>query len=121
NNHVSGLEEVPRAVAEALVLLAAPVAPPIAAELWERLGPSGGIAYADFPVAEDRYLVTPTATYPVHVHGHVRAAVEVRAEAGEEAVREAALADERVAANLAGKDVKKVIVIPGRMVSIVAK
>ncbi len=121
NNHVTGLDEVPRAVAEALVLMTAPVAPHIAEELWERLGHTGGIAYVDFPTAEDRYLVEATATYPVQVNGKVRGRIEVAADAGEDVVRQAALADERVAANLVGKDVKKVIVVPGRMVSIVAK
>lgn len=121
NNHLTGLEEVPRAAAEALVLMVAPVAPHIAEELWARLGHSDGVAYADFPAVEDRYLVEATATYPVQVNGKVRGRIEIGADAGEEAVREAALADEKVAANLAGKDVKKVIVVPGRMVSIVAK
>ncbi|GAB3238300.1 leucine--tRNA ligase [Glycomyces halotolerans] len=121
NNHVTGLEEVPRSVAEALVLMVAPVAPHIAEELWERLGHRGGVAYADFPVADERYLVEETATYPVQVNGKVRGRIEVASDAGEEVVREAALAEEKVAANLAGKEVKKVIVVPGRMVSIVAK
>src|SRR5690606_926777 len=114
NNHLTGLEEVPRAAAEALVLMVAPVAPHIAEELWARLGHSDGVAYADFPAVEDRYLVEATATYPVQVNGKVRGRIEIGADAGEEAVREAALADEKVAANLAGKDVKKVIVVPGR-------
>src|SRR5690606_12661690 len=113
NNHLTGLEEVPRAAAEALVLMVAPVAPHIAEELWARLGHSDGVAYADFPAVEDRYLVEATATYPVQVNGKVRGRIEIGADAGEEAVREAALADEKVAANLAGKDVKKVIVVPG--------
>ena len=121
NNHVTGLEPVPRAVAEALVKMTAPVAPHIAEELWQRLGHEGTIAYADFPVAEERYLVEETVTYPVQVNGKVRGRVEVAAGADEDAVRQAALAEEKVAANLVGKDVQKVIVVPGRMVSIVAR
>ncbi|WP_100444640.1 leucine--tRNA ligase [Glycomyces xiaoerkulensis] len=121
NNHVTGLDTVPRSVAEALVLMAAPVAPHIAEELWERLGHTGGIAYADFPVADDRYLVEETVTYPVQVNGKVRARIDIAADAAEEAVREAALAEGKVADNVAGKEVRKVIVVPGRMVSIVAK
>jgi leucyl-tRNA synthetase len=121
NNHVVGLEEVPRTVAEALVRMVAPIAPHIAEELWERLGHADSVAYADFPVADERYLVEDTVTYPVQINGKVRGRIEVAADASEEAVREAALAEEKVAANLAGKDVKKVIVVSGRMVSIVAK
>ncbi|MFG3341576.1 leucine--tRNA ligase [Glycomyces sp. NPDC048151] len=121
NNHLTGLNPVPREAAEALVAMAAPIAPHIAEELWERLGHKGGIAYVDFPVADERHLVEDTVTYPVQINGKVRGRVEVAAGADEEAVKAAALAEEKVAANLAGKDVKKVIVVAGKMVSIVAK
>ncbi|GAA1664479.1 leucine--tRNA ligase [Glycomyces endophyticus] len=121
NNHVTGLNPVPRAAAEALVAMVAPIAPHIAEELWERLGHTEGIAYVDFPVAEERYLVEDTVTYPVQINGKVRGRVEVAAGAAEDVVKAAALAEEKVAANLAGKDVKKVIVVAGKMVSIVAK
>ncbi|MFC3494299.1 leucine--tRNA ligase [Glycomyces rhizosphaerae] len=121
NNHLTGLAPVPREAAEALVLMVAPVAPHIAEELWARLGHQDGIAYADFPVVDERYLVEDTVTYPVQINGKVRGRIEVAADAGEEAVKAAALAEEKVAANLAGKDVKKVIVVAGKMVSIVAK
>ncbi|MDA1358771.1 leucine--tRNA ligase [Glycomyces luteolus] len=121
NNHLTGVNPVPREAAEALVAMAAPIAPHIAEELWERLGHEGGIAYVDFPVADERHLVEDTVTYPVQINGKVRGRVEVAADAGEEAVKAAALAEEKVAANLAGKDVKKVIVVAGKMVSIVAK
>ncbi|MQM26448.1 leucine--tRNA ligase [Glycomyces albidus] len=121
NNHLTGLDPVPREAAEALVAMVAPIAPHIAEELWERLGRTGGIAYVDFPEADERYLVEDTVTYPVQINGKVRGRVEIAADAGEEAVKAAALADEKVAANLVGKDVKKVIVVAGKMVSIVAK
>ncbi|HEX2144709.1 MAG TPA: leucine--tRNA ligase [Glycomyces sp.] len=121
NNHVTGLHPVPRRAAEALVAMVAPVAPHIAEELWERLGHEGGIAYVDFPVADERYLVEDTVTYPVQINGKVRGRIEVAADADEEAVKAAALTEEKVAANLVGKDVKKVIVVAGKMVSVVAK
>jgi leucyl-tRNA synthetase len=121
NNHLTGLNPVPREAAEALVAMVAPIAPHIAEELWERLGHEGGIAYVDFPVADERHLVEDTVTYPVQINGKVRGRIEVAAGADEEAVKAAALAEEKVAANLSGKDVKKVIVVAGKMVSIVAK
>lgn len=121
NNHLTGLDRVPREAAEALILMAAPIAPHIAEELWARLGHEGGIAYADFPVVDERYLVEDTLTYPVQINGKVRGRIEISADADEEAVKAAALAEEKVAANLAGKDVKKVIVVAGKLVSIVAK
>ncbi len=121
NNHLTGLNPVPREAAEALVAMVAPVAPHIAEELWERLGHRDGIAYVDFPVADERHLAEDSVTYPVQINGKVRGRIEVAADASEEAVKAAALAEEKVAANLVGKDVKKVIVVAGKMVSIVAK
>jgi leucyl-tRNA synthetase len=60
-------------------------------------------------------------TYPVQINGKVRGRIEVAADSSEADVKAAALAEEKVAANLDGKDVKKVIVVAGKMVSIVAK
>lgn len=95
----------------------APVAPHIAEELWRRLGHDTSLTYADFPVADPALLVAESVTYPVQVNGKVRGRIEVPADATEEAVREQAL--EAVSAVLAGKDPRKVIVIAGRMVSVV--
>ncbi|GLZ75385.1 leucine--tRNA ligase [Actinorhabdospora filicis] len=120
NNHVTGLNEVPREVAEAQILMTAPIAPHIAEELWNRLGHPKSLANADYPTANPAHLVVDTVTYPVQINGKVRGRIEVAAEATEEEVRTAALAEERVAAALAGKTPRKVIVVAGRMVSIVA-
>jgi len=120
NNHVTGLAEVPRAIAEPLILMTAPIAPHIAEELWSRIGHGDSLANTDYPVADESYLVVDTVTYPVQINGKVRGRVEVAADASEESVREAALAEEKVVAALGGKEPRKVIVIAGRMVSIVA-
>jgi leucyl-tRNA synthetase len=119
NNHVVGLDAVPRSIAEAQVLMVAPFAPHIAEELWQRLGHQESLANEPFPQADPAYLTVDTVTYPVQVNGKVRDRVEVAAEAGQEEVREAALAAEKVAAALDGRQPRKVIVVPGRMVSIV--
>ncbi|ADD44555.1 leucine--tRNA ligase [Stackebrandtia nassauensis] len=119
NNHVVGLAEVPRSVAEAQVLMAAPFVPHVAEELWRRLGHGESLANADFPVADERFLVVETVTYPVQINGKVRDRVEVSAEADQDAVREAALGTEKIVAALSGREPKKVIVVSGRMVSIV--
>ncbi|HEU4424067.1 MAG TPA: class I tRNA ligase family protein, partial [Pilimelia sp.] len=116
-NGLTRLPATPREVAEPLVLMLAPFAPHIAEDLWQRLGHTGTLAYADFPVADAGLLVAEAVTYPVQVNGKVRARVEVPADAGEDAVRDAALA--AVADHLAGREPRKVIVIPGRMVSVV--
>ncbi|GIJ37298.1 leucine--tRNA ligase [Micromonospora andamanensis] len=116
-NGVTRLAATPREVAEPLVLMVAPFAPHVAEELWQRLGHDTSLTYADFPTADPALLVAETVTYPVQVNGKVRARIEVPADATEESVRSAALA--AVATTLAGKDPRKVIVIPARMVSIV--
>jgi leucyl-tRNA synthetase len=81
------------------------------------LGHDGSLAYEAFPVADPALVATETVTYPVQVNGKVRGRVEVNADASEDDVRAAALAE--VAGHLDGKDPKKVIVVPGRMVSVV--
>ncbi|MFG2042622.1 leucine--tRNA ligase [Dactylosporangium sp. NPDC048998] len=107
----------PREVADPLVRMIAPFAPHLGEELWQRLGNESSIAYAGFPVADPAYLVAESVTYPVQVNGKVRGKIEIAADADEDAVRAAAL--DAVAEQLAGKTPKKVIVVAGRMVSVV--
>ncbi len=107
----------PRALAEPLVLMVAPFAPHIAEELWRRLGHEGSLTYVDFPVADPAMLVAESVTYPVQVNGKVRGRIEVAADATEDQVRAAALTE--VGAALEGREPKKVIVVTGRMVSVV--
>ncbi|MET7946750.1 leucine--tRNA ligase [Micromonospora sp. NPDC005324] len=117
-NGLTRLSATPREVAEPLVLMVAPFAPHVAEELWRKLGHDTSLTYADFPTADPALLVADTVTYPVQVNGKVRGRIEVPADAAEETVRAAALA--AVAAALAGKEPRKVIVVKGRMVSVVA-
>ncbi|MEV4121117.1 leucine--tRNA ligase [Micromonospora sp. NPDC049645] len=117
-NGLTGLSATPREVAEPLVLMVAPFAPHLAEELWRKLGHDTSLTYADFPTADPALLVADTVTYPVQVNGKVRGRIEVAADAAEETVRAAAL--DAVAATLAGKEPRKVIVVKGRMVSVVA-
>ncbi|GAA4704465.1 leucine--tRNA ligase [Phytohabitans rumicis] len=116
-NAATPLPATPREVAEPLVLMLSPFAPHVAEELWQKLGHTGTLAYADFPVADPALLVAESVTYPVQVNGKVRGRVEVAADAAEDSVREAALSE--VTDHLAGRVPRKVIVVPGRMVSIV--
>jgi len=119
NNHLTGLPSVPRAVAEPLVLMLAPFAPHTAEELWARLGHDQTLAYEPFPVADPPKLVVQTVAYPVQVDGKVRATVTVDAGADRDAVGETALAHPNVAARLEGRKVVKLVVVPGRIVSVV--
>ncbi|HEX5740074.1 MAG TPA: leucine--tRNA ligase [Pilimelia sp.] len=116
-NELTRRGATPREIAEPLVLMVAPLAPHLGEELWHRLGHAGSLAYVDFPAADPALLAEETVTYPVQVDGKVRGRVEVPADAPEEAVRAAALA--AVADQLGGAAPRKVIVVPGRMVSVV--
>jgi len=116
-NGLTPLPVVSREGVEPLVLMVSPFAPHMAEELWRKLGHEATVAYADFPVADPAQLVAESITYPVQVNGKVRGRVEVAPDAAEATVREAALAE--VAETLAGRTPKKVIVVPGRLVSVV--
>ncbi|UXA13593.1 leucine--tRNA ligase [Mycobacterium sp. SMC-8] len=119
-NHLTKQSVTARAALEPLVLMVAPLAPHLAEELWSRLGHETSLAHGPFPVADERYLVEDTVEYPVQVNGKVRGRVTVAADAPADAVEAAALADEKVIAFLDGKTPKKVIVVAGRLVNVVA-
>ncbi|OBI39678.1 leucine--tRNA ligase [Mycobacterium colombiense] len=112
-------DAVARAAVEPLVLMLAPLAPHMAEELWLRLGHQTPLAHGPFPVADPAYLVDDTVEYPVQVNGKVRGRVLVAADADQDTVKAAALADEKVQAFLAGANPRKVIVVPGRLVNLV--
>ena len=116
-NTLTPLPVASREAVEPLVLMLSPFAPHLAEELWGKLGHEGTSAYADFPVADPAQLVAESVTYPVQVNGKVRGRIEVSPETAEASVREAALAE--IAEVLAGREPKKVIVVKGRMVSVV--
>ena len=118
-NHLTKSGVSARAALQPLVLMVAPLAPHLAEELWCRLGNDVSLAHGPFPVADPAYLVTDTVEYPVQVNGKVRGHIVVAADAGRDVLEAAALADEKVAAFLAGATPKKVIVVPGRLVNLV--
>jgi leucyl-tRNA synthetase len=122
NNHLTktyaSTAGTPRALVEPLVLMLAPLAPHVSEELWARLGKES-LIHGPFPVADERYLVQDTVEYPVQVNGKVRSRVTVAADAGQDVVKAAALADEKIAALTNGNEPRKVIVVPGRLVNIV--
>ncbi|MFC7273278.1 leucine--tRNA ligase [Paractinoplanes rhizophilus] len=116
-NALTPLPVVSREAVEPLVLMVSPFAPHLAEELWRKLGHPDTLAYADFPVADPAQLKAESITYPVQVNGKVRGRISVAPETGEADVRSAALAE--VGEVLAGREPRKVIVVPGRLVSVV--
>ena len=104
---------------EALVQLIQPMAPHVAAELWQQIGHDDALDTVAWPEWDDAKIVTDVMTIIVQVNGKLRAKLEVAPDATEEAIRTAALADENVQRHLSGEP-KKVIYITGKLVSIVA-
>ncbi len=110
---------IARDAASSFVRLLAPLAPHIAEDFWQKLGHADSIAYAPWPIADASMLVADTITIAVQVNGKRRGEVEVPADADEETVKAAALANENVQRHLEGKTPRKVIVVKGRLVSVV--
>jgi len=108
-----------KAQIETLLTLLAPFAPHITEELWIQLGNKGSVHAQQWPAYDEALLVSDTVTIPVQVNGKVRAQLEVPVSISEEELKEKALAEENVQKYLAGDEPKKVIVIPGKMVSVV--
>jgi leucyl-tRNA synthetase len=119
-NAVTAQESRPRALLEPFVLLLAPYAPHLAEELWERLGHRESLAYQPWPAYDPAWLVEHTVTVVVQVNGKLRDKIEVPAGTAEAELERLALASAKVKEFAAGKSVKKVVVVPGKLVNIVA-
>ncbi len=121
NNEITKLDgPTPREVAEPLVRMLSPLVPHVAEELWSRMGEEGSVVYAEFPEADQALLVDDEVEIPVQIKGKIRSRIMVAADANEAALEAAALADERIQELLAGAEVRKIIVVPGRLVNIIA-
>ncbi len=119
NNHLTKLGGCPRDIAEQIALMLSPLTPHIAEELWQLLGHTDSITYEPFPQADAALLIDDTILVPVQVDGKVRSRITVTADADDDAVRQAALADPKVIIALGNSSPRKVIVVPGRLVNIV--
>ncbi|MBW2389304.1 MAG: leucine--tRNA ligase [Deltaproteobacteria bacterium] len=104
---------------ETVVLLLSPMAPHIAEELWSELGHESTIAYEAWPSADESLLTEDTVNLVLQINGKKRDEIQVPAGATNEAIEEIALASEKAQKHLDGRDPKKVIVVPGRLVNIV--
>jgi leucyl-tRNA synthetase len=109
----------PRELAESIVLMLAPLAPHIAEELWSRLGHDESLAWTQFPIADEALLVDETIEVPVQVNGKLRSVIVVPADSDAAALESAARADAKVAAALDGRETRRVVAVPGRLVNFV--
>lgn len=105
---------------EAVTLLLAPITPHISHELWQQLGHAGSVIDAAWPSVDEQALVQDTITLVVQVNGKLRGQVEMPAAASREEVEAAARSNENVLRFIDGLTIRKVIVVPGKLVNIVA-
>ena len=104
-----------------LILLLQPFAPYLSAELWSLLGETTPLLRAPWPAFDAALAAEDTIGIPVQVNGKLRAVITVPIGSTEELLRSTALAEEKVQAAIAGKEVAKVIIVPGKMVNLVAR
>lgn len=102
-----------------IVKLLAPFAPHIADELWEGLGNKGSLLNTKWPEYDPAAIVEDEIVIVVQVNGKLRGKVTVPVDASDDAVKAAALADEKVMEHTAGKEIKKVVVVPKKLVNVV--
>ena len=110
-----------RAVLVPFVSLLAPFAPHMAEELWHALGNSGSVCDAPWPECDEQYLQEDTCTLSVSFNGKTRFTLDFPADASKEDIEKTALASEQASKYLDGKQVVKVVVVPGRIVNIVIR
>ena len=118
-NELSAQKCTSRAVLESLIVLVSPYAPHIAEELYSKLGHSKSISTAPFPKFDASHLVESSKEYPVSFNGKMRFKLELPMDFSKDQIEEAVMAHEKTKQQLAGREPKKVIVVPGKIINIV--
>ncbi|MDX5423463.1 MAG: class I tRNA ligase family protein, partial [Hymenobacteraceae bacterium] len=118
-NELTQLKTNKRAILEPLTIILSPYAPHITEELWEKLGHSESISYAQFPEWKEEYLVENTFEYPVSVNGKMRAKMTFALDAPREEMEKAVVNDEQVNKFFDGKAPKKIIIVPNKIINVV--
>lgn len=119
-NDLSKLKSNKRAILQELVVLIAPFAPYISEEMWHRLGNTGSVHKAAYPEANEEYLKEDSITYPIAINGKTKTTIDFPADAKKEELEKTVTTLEAVQKYIDGKTIRKVIVVPGRMINIVA-
>ena len=120
-NELKRLECNKRLILEPLTVLLAPFAPFITEELWAKFGHETSVHTTVFPAFLEQYLVQDTVEYPVCVNGKKRDVVQVNAQLSQSEIQNLALSLDTIKKYVDGKDLQKVIVVPGRMINLVIK
>ncbi|WP_204344200.1 leucine--tRNA ligase [Psychroserpens algicola] len=108
-----------KAILEPLLILISPYAPHIAEELWNRLGHDDSISTVSFPKFEEKHLVESSKNYPISFNGKMRFTLELPLDMSKDEIEKTVMAHEKTIAQLDGREPKKVIVVPGKIVNIV--
>ncbi len=118
-NELSALKCTKRSVLVPIVILLSPFAPHICEELWNLSGEKMSISYASFPKYEEKYTTESTFEYPVSFNGKMRFKISLPKELSEDMAKEAILKSEEAVKWMEGKEIKRLIVVPGRIINIV--
>jgi leucyl-tRNA synthetase len=121
-NHLQSLkDEVPREAAEKLALMVSPIAPHLGEECWNLLGHEDTLAYEPWVEFEEELCIDSTVKMGVQVNGKVRGEIEIEKDADQETAMAEAMKESKVQGQLEGKEIKKIIFVPGRILNILAK
>jgi leucyl-tRNA synthetase len=119
-NYFTGQDVRPFSCMESFVLMLSPMAPHISEELWQALGHSESLAYAPWPAFDPGYVEESVIEIPIQINGRVRGRIAVAANANNSEIEQIALADPKVKKYLEGSQVRKVIIVPKKLINIVA-
>ena len=120
-NEVSKHKKIPHYVWYNFVKLLTPYAPHLAEELWQKMGNDESIAYSHWPMFVEKFCVDQTCTVVVQVNGKLRGKFEAEAGTSKEELERLALSNEGAVRNIEGKEIKKIITVPDKLVNIVVQ
>jgi leucyl-tRNA synthetase len=118
-NELTSQKCTSKEILEPLLVLISPYAPHIAEELWSQLGHNESISTADFPKFDESHLVESTKNYPISFNGKMRFTLELSLDLSKDDIEAAVMAHDKTKEQLQGREPKKVIVVPGKIVNIV--
>ncbi|NVK09690.1 MAG: leucine--tRNA ligase [Tenacibaculum sp.] len=118
-NELTALKCNKRAILEPLLVLISPYAPHIAEELWSQLGHNESISTVAFPKFEEKHLVESSKNYPVSFNGKMRFTLELPLDMSKDEIEKTVMAHEKTQQQLAGREPKKIIIVPGKIINIV--
>ena len=119
-NYIAGLEQIPAELYKNLLKMLSPFTPHLAEEMWARLGETSSVVTESWPQGNPELAADNVVTLAVQICGKMRGTIEIPANSDNETAQKAALELENVKKQLEGKEIRKIIVVPNRIVNIVA-